>query len=105
MVFACLVIGFGLCLDMVNIYWDIKSAYAKTPSGIILTPLIFYAIGSLLLGSADVSWIRISLSFGGLLLLHVLSVLLLPYFLMILMNMTHGRKMLDFRARNKKYKR
>jgi hypothetical protein len=101
MITALVVIGFGLLIDMLNLYWDFKSIRSKVPSGIILVPLIPYLTGVLLLKYSGTGWGPVILLFVALFCAHVFSVFLLPFLIMMVLNAKHGRNILNLKPYDK----
>ncbi len=82
---ALFIMSFGLLMDIVNLYWYFKSIKTESPSPIVLTPLIPYLIGVLLIKYQGISWMTFAIFFLILFFIHIFSIFLLPILVMAIL--------------------
>ena len=95
-IIAYLVIFLGLAMDAMNLYLDFKSIVKNCPSGIILVPIFPYLIGSVILFFHNHDFTNTSITFLILVFVHIFVAILLPYLIMMVLNITHHRNLFNF---------
>ena len=94
-VIAIVVLGCGLILDIVNAIWVIQSRKKRTPSPVVLVPIVPYLLAIILLKISGISWLCFAILLLLMIFIHVFSIFILPWLGIMTMNIKRHRGIFD----------